>query len=177
MKRVAGLLLLCCGLAAAQGRDFFPWWDMPIARDVSLTEDQTNRIQAIVREYRDRLVDLRAAVEKTENQMSDLINEDQPDTQKVNGALERSIQARSELTRVYSQMAFRIRLVLTPRQWKELQTRRPQGMPGGMRPGGGPIGPPMGPGTQPRFRGPRPANPGQPQPPPLDQDQPQQPEV
>jgi len=142
MKRRLLLLLLgTCLLAFGQSRDFFPWWDLPIARDLNLTDEQTQRIQSIVREYRDRLVDLRANVEKSENALSDLVNEEKPDMAKVNAAIDRNVNARGELARNFSQMAFRLRMVLTPQQWRELQQRRPP-QP---RPGLGPDGPPRGP--------------------------------
>ncbi len=135
-------LVLATGLVAfAQIRDFFPWWETPIARDLNLSDEQTQKIQAIVREYRDRLVDLRANVEKSDNLLSDLVNEDHPDNQKVNSAIERILTARSELTRAVAQMGFRLRLVLTPQQWKELQRRRP--LPPRFGPDGGGPRPPL----------------------------------
>jgi Spy/CpxP family protein refolding chaperone len=124
------LLFTLAALAAAQTRDFFPWWDMPISRNLNLSEDQTRQIHATVREYRDKLVDLRANLEKSENALSDLMNEDQPDQQKANGAIERAVQARAELTRTFAQMGFRLRAVLTPQQWRQLQRARPLPQPG-----------------------------------------------
>lgn len=126
MKPRLLFLIFATGLMAfGQIRDFFPWWETPIARDLNLSDEQTQKIQATVREYRDRLIDLRANVEKSDNLLSDLVNEDQPDSQKVNSAIERILTARTELTRAVAQMGFRLRLVLTPQQWKELQRRRP----------------------------------------------------
>ena len=126
MKRRLLFLVFATSLIAfGQIRDFFPWWETPIARDLNLSDDQTQKIQAIVREYRDRLIDLRANVEKSDNQLTDLVNEDHPDSQKVNAAIERILTARTELTRAVAQMGFRLRMVLTPQQWKELQKRRP----------------------------------------------------
>jgi len=145
------LLGLALPAGAQTNRDFFPWWDMPISRTLNLSEDQRQKIQSTVREYRDRLVDLRAAVEKSENQLSDLINDEHPDAAKVNAAIDRSVAARGELTRAFSQMGFRLRLVLTPAQWQDLQRRRMERMP-------------PGPNGQPRPRMNRP-NPGDPGPP------------
>ncbi|MBL8178093.1 MAG: periplasmic heavy metal sensor [Bryobacterales bacterium] len=113
-------------LSAQQPRDFFPWWDMPVARTLNLTEDQTRQIQTIVREHRDKLVDLRGAVEKAENQLSDIMDEDRPDAGKANAAIDRVAVARAELTRAFSQMGLKLRLVLTPAQWKDLQSKRPK---------------------------------------------------
>lgn len=129
--RTVLLLLVITGLAAAQTRDFFPWWDTPIARNLNLSEDQHRQIHSTVREYRDKLVDLRANLEKSENALSDLMNDDHPDLQKANPVIERAVQARAELTRTFAQMGIRLRAVLTPQQWKQLQRNRPMpGVPG-----------------------------------------------
>lgn len=125
--RMLSLLALFAGLAAGQpARDFFPWWEMPVVRDLNLSDEQMRQIQSIRKEYRDKLVDLRGSVEKAENQLSDLMNEDYPDASRVNAAIERLIAARGELTRAFAQMGFRLRAVLTVQQWRELQRRRPQ---------------------------------------------------
>lgn len=143
MKRRLLLLVFVASLTAfGQIRDFFPWWDTPLARDLNLSDEQTQKIQSIVREYRDRLIDMRANVEKSENQLSDLVNDEHPDPQKANAAIERILTTRTELTRAVAQMGFRLRLVLTPGQWRELQKRRPlplrgpDGLPQGPRPPG-----------------------------------------
>jgi Spy/CpxP family protein refolding chaperone len=125
--RKLGLFALAASALWAQpNRDFFPWWEMPVARDLNLSEDQMRQINATVRDYRDRLIDLRGGVEKAENQLSDLINEENPDEKRVNAAIERLITARGELTRAFTQMGFKLRMVLTPRQWGDLQRRRPR---------------------------------------------------
>ncbi len=137
-------------LSAQQPRDFFPWWDMPVARTLNLTEDQTRQIQSIVREHRDRLVDLRGAIEKAENQLSDIMDEDRPDPAKANAAIDRVATARADLTRAFSQMGLKLRLVLTPAQWRDLQSKRPKP----------PLpGQPIPPGKKPPLnRPPRPQN-------------------
>jgi Spy/CpxP family protein refolding chaperone len=118
-------------LGAQQPRDFFPWWDMPVARTLNLSDDQTRQIQMIVREHRDKLVDLRGSIEKAENQLSDVMDEDRPDSAKANAAIDRLAAARGELTRAFSQMGLKLRMVLTTAQWKDLQSKRPRPpMPG-----------------------------------------------
>ncbi len=132
MKRFAlfvmGVLLLA-GVASAQPRDMFPWWETPIVRDLNLSEDQMRQIQSIVRENRDKLVDLRAAVEKADHAVNDLMNDDRPDLAKFSASLDRQSAARAELTKVFSLMGFRIRMVLNQQQWRELQRRRDQDRP------------------------------------------------
>ncbi len=158
LLKLGWLALSAAALYAQPNRDFFPWWEMPVARDLNLSEDQTRQIHATTRDYRDRLVDLRGGLEKAENQLSDLINEEQPDEKKVNAAIDRLVAARGELTRAFTQMGFKLRMVLTPRQWGELQRRRPRpATPGepfpkrrieGHRPGEGPRPPAQRPDDQ-----------------------------
>jgi len=137
-------LLAASGLFAQPSRGFFPWWEMPVARDLNLREDQQKQIRDITREYRTKLIDLRAQVEKAEGEIEDLFDDENYEVQRAMQASERLAAARSELTRAFSIMNVRLRGVLTAQQWRELQKRRPSP---GMR---GPIGP--GPGDAPRMR-------------------------
>jgi Spy/CpxP family protein refolding chaperone len=104
----------------------FPWWDSPIARDLNLSDAQNRQIRATVKEYRDRLVDLRAVVQKAEGELQDIFNEEQIDQRRANDAIERLVAARSDLTRTLSQMDLKLRGVLTAQQWQQLQQRRPR---------------------------------------------------
>ncbi|MFN7938424.1 MAG: periplasmic heavy metal sensor [Bryobacteraceae bacterium] len=146
-KILLGFVFAFFPLSAQQPRDFFPWWDMPVARTLNLSEDQTRQIQMIVREHRDKLVDLRGAIEKAENQLSDIMDEERPDPGKANAAIDRVATARADLTRAFSQMGLKLRLVLTPAQWKDLQAKRPK------PPLPGQPGPPV---RKPPLNGPRP---------------------
>jgi Spy/CpxP family protein refolding chaperone len=138
MRPIRLFALLLAGLAAAgqAPRGFFPWWESPLAGGLNLTEDQRQQIRATVRECRPRLIDLRAAVEKAEGEVADAFNDPSIDQRRGMEAIERLIAARGDLTRAISEMTLRLRLVLTPRQWQELQERRRQGE-------GGPPGPGM----------------------------------
>ncbi|MBI1899212.1 MAG: periplasmic heavy metal sensor [Acidobacteria bacterium] len=136
-------LFVCLAVAAmAQPpRLFFPFWDGPLARDLNLTEQQQQQIRETVREHRDRLIDLRAALEKAEGELEDAFNEERLDQGRANQAIERLAAARAELTRAFSQMSLKLRAALTSGQWRELQKRRPHGPPG-------PGGPRMRPGPE-----------------------------
>lgn len=116
-------------------RGMFPWWDSPLAKDLNLSDEQTKQIRATVQEFRSRLIDLRAAVEKAELNLEDQFNEDTVDARKANEAIDRLVTARGDLTRAFSQMSLKLRSVLTADQWRELQKRRPQMGPGQMRGG------------------------------------------
>lgn len=138
----------------AQGQRAFPgwerpWWDSPLVQDLNLTEAQQNDIRATVKDYRDRVVDIRKAVESADRDLEAVFNSENPvDQRKASEAIERLASARGDMTRALSQMSLKLRTVLTAEQWQELQRRRPGGLGsgfGGKRgPGGrrGPSAPP-----------------------------------
>jgi Spy/CpxP family protein refolding chaperone len=120
------LLILCIPLLAQPPRGFYAWWDSPVARDLNLSDDQVNQIRTTVKEYRSKLVDLRATLEKAEIDVEDAFNEDNFDQKRASDAIDHLASSRAELTRTFSQMSLRLRAVLTPDQWRELQKRRPR---------------------------------------------------
>ncbi|WP_321474292.1 periplasmic heavy metal sensor [uncultured Paludibaculum sp.] len=132
MKRL--MLLICLGLPllAQMPRGFYPWWDSPVAKDLNLTDDQNRQIREIVREYRTKLIDQRASVEKAEVELQDIFGEDNFDQRRGNEAIERLIAARGDMTRSLSQMSLRLRGILTPDQYHELIRRRPGIQPGNL---------------------------------------------
>jgi Spy/CpxP family protein refolding chaperone len=140
IRAVLLISLAALPLAAQAPRATFQWWNSPIVTDLNLTADQRQQIQSTLREYRNRVIDLRSAVDKAEGELEDAFNEEQVDQRRATDAIERLANARAEMTRVLSQMSLRLRAVLTPEQWRELQKRRPAiGGPGMRRgPGGGP---------------------------------------
>lgn len=135
MIRFLCLVVFASAAALAQpSRSFFPWWDMPIARDLNLSEDQQGQIRVITREYRTKLIDLRAQVEKADVELEDLFDDENFELQRAMQVSDRLAAARSELTKAFSTMNARLRGVLTAQQWRELKRRRPG--PGGPDPSG-----------------------------------------
>lgn len=127
MKRLGLILLiLCIPLLAQPPRGFYAWWDSPVARDLNLSDDQMTQIRATVKEFRTRLVDLRATLEKAEIDVEDAFNEENFDQKRASDAIDHLANSRADLTRTFSQMSLRLRAVLTPDQWRELQKRRPR---------------------------------------------------
>lgn len=160
MRYLLFLLLLVLPAAAQNPRGIFNWWDSPLARDLNLTEAQREQIRATVRDYRPKLIDLRAAIEKAEVEVDDAFNEDTLNQQRATEAIEKLAVARGDMIRTFSQMSLKMRSVLTQEQWRELQRRRPRMESG---PGMGPGGPAI------RQRGPmQRRGQQQPQPPPED---------
>ena len=117
-----------------------PWWDSPVVQDLNLTEAQQTEIRATVKEYRDRVVDIRKAIESADRDLEAVFNnENSVDQRKAGEAIERLAAARGDMTRALSQMSLKLRTVLTAEQWQELQRRQPGklGLPTGGRRGPG----------------------------------------
>lgn len=125
LRIVLFLLLAPAALLAQLPRNMYAWWDSPVAKDLNLTDAQTRQIRQTVREYRKRLIDARANMEKAEIDLEDVFNEDTIDQRRGQEAVERLGSSRAELTKAMSEMSLRLRAILSVDQWNELQKRRP----------------------------------------------------
>jgi Spy/CpxP family protein refolding chaperone len=132
-----GAVFLLPMILSAQGMT--PWWDRPIARDLGLSDEQNKQIHEVVRASRNRLIELRGAVQSAEGELRDEMNDEKVDSSKAEAAIEKVVAARADLTRAVSLMSLKLRIILTAAQWQELQKRqaRPAGGPGMRRPGRG----------------------------------------
>ena len=100
------------------------WWTSPdMAQKLNLTEDQKRRMDDIFQQHRLKLIDLQASLEKEEISLEPLVGADQPDDAKVFAQIDRVALARAELEKANSRMLWQVRRVLTPDQWKQLQTQ------------------------------------------------------
>ncbi len=137
------------------------WWkNAEIVKSVGLSDAQVQKIETIFLDSRLKLVDAHAALEKEELQLEPLLEGDTPDEAAVLGAIDRITAARANVEKSNAQMAFAIRRVLTPEQWKKLRALRmehhgfppPAGGPHGHRKtgpqGAGQAPPPSGPGGE-----------------------------
>ena len=107
-------------------KGFYAWWSRPeIARDLNLSPAQRQQIRATVQEFRPHLMNVRTSVNQAEQALEEQFNHDPINPEKTNQAIERLVDARSDLTRTLSQLSLKLRLVLTEQQWQELQRRRP----------------------------------------------------
>ena len=104
---------------------FGRWWNNPkIAEKLKLTDDQRKAMDQIFQEHREKLVDLRADVEKAEIEMEPLVRADQPNEQAVLAQIDKVAQARAELEKANARFLFELRGKLTPEQWKQVQEFR-----------------------------------------------------
>lgn len=127
MKRalIIGLLSLVAGAPlAAQNRVNFAWWNNPVlSKDLNLSEAQRASIHKIVSSYRPRLIDARAAVQKAEGDLQDILNAEHVDVSQAQPVIDRVANARAESTRVFTEMSIELRGVLTLEQWRQLVTK------------------------------------------------------
>jgi hypothetical protein len=79
-------------------------------------------------------------VNQAEQALAEQFNRNPVDPGKTNVAIERLVDARSDLTRTLTRLSLKLRLVLSEQQWQELQRRRPVE--------GNEPGPPAEPGEQ-----------------------------
>lgn len=131
------------------------WWNNPRMIDqLKLSDDQRKEMDAILYAHREKLIDLRANLEKAELAMQPLMSADQPDRKAIEDQINKVVEARADLERANSLFLLDIRMKLTPAQWKQLQDMR-----AAMKNGGPGMQPWRGP-----ARGPQPqATPAQPQ--------------
>jgi Spy/CpxP family protein refolding chaperone len=153
MSKLLGLVFVVAACALAQGPDQFAWWDSPLVRNLNLTMEQQKQIRGVVREYRDQLIEQRAAVQKAEGDLMDLMNEDKVDEAKARDAVDKVVAARADLMRSVSQMAVKLRVILTPQQWQMILSRR-AGQMMQRRPLLRPRGPLAAPGARPQGAAP-----------------------
>jgi Spy/CpxP family protein refolding chaperone len=141
-----------------RGGEHGRWWDNPhLAQQIGLTDDQKTKMDDIFQQHRLQLIDLNATLQKDEVILHPLLQADQLDESKILSQIDAIAQARAELEKANARMLFGLRKVLTPDQWKKLQTMARNGPPHmdgnhrnwGSRSGGwhGPNGPngPKGP--------------------------------
>jgi Spy/CpxP family protein refolding chaperone len=136
------------------------WWKNPrIAERLSLTADQTKRMDDIVEHSRLDLIDLRANLEKEQVRLGPIMDANPVNTAAASAQIDKVADARANLEKANAKMLLSIRGVLTPDQWTKLH-ERPTPSAQGAAPAGAPGaagGPPAGGG---RWRGGRPGGPG-----------------
>jgi Spy/CpxP family protein refolding chaperone len=138
------------------------WWNNPKVVDrLKLTDDQRKSMDAILLAHREKLVDLRASLEKSELELEPLMKEDQPNENAILAQIDKTASARAELEKANARFLLAIRGKLTADQWRQMQADRAdrsrgdwnrdrQGQRGMHRggqtaaPAGGQSGPPAG---------------------------------
>ncbi len=101
------------------------WWNNPVmVEKLKLTDAQRKSMDNILLEHREKLVDLRGNVEKTELAMEPLMRDDQPNEANILAQIDKVAQARAELEKANARFLLAIRGQLSPEQWKQLRADR-----------------------------------------------------
>ena len=99
------------------------WWkNAEVVKAIGLNDGQVQKIETVFLESRMKLVDIHASLQKEELKLEPLLEADSPDESAVLSAIYHITAARANLEKANAQMAFAIRRVLTPEQWKKLRT-------------------------------------------------------
>jgi Spy/CpxP family protein refolding chaperone len=103
------------------------WWTRPeMVQKLSLTADQTKKMDETFQQFRLKLIDLNAALQKEEAIMEPLIGVDPPDETKIVAQIDKVAQARTELEKSNARMLLGIRRLLTSDQWNKLKAGAPE---------------------------------------------------
>lgn len=101
------------------------WWNNPrMIERLKLTDDQRKAMDAILLQHREKLVDLRANLDKAELAMEPLMSADTPNDAAITAQIDKVVAARAELERANSRFLLAIRDKLTADQWKQIQSTR-----------------------------------------------------
>jgi periplasmic protein CpxP/Spy len=99
------------------------WWDNPeMAKKLDMTADQIKKMDDIFQQVRFKLIDLNGNLRKEEATLDPLMQAERPDDAKLLPQIDRVANARAELEKANARLLLSIRHVLTPEQWKKLQS-------------------------------------------------------
>jgi Spy/CpxP family protein refolding chaperone len=123
---VAALLLLAL-TAPVRGQSFgFPWWrDAQFQRDLSLTADQSGRIDAVFQKTIPTLREKRAELDAQEEELSRMIAAN-ADEASVIKQVDRVEAIRSHMNKMRTLMLLRMRQILSPEQRVKLNQKYEQ---------------------------------------------------
>jgi len=112
------------------------WWKNPmVIQRLTLTPEQTKKMDDIFQQCRLQLIDLKASVEKQQVLLEPMLSANPLDSTKAMAQIDKVAQSRADLEKANARMLLGIRTVLTPDQWTKLNDRRG---PGGFGQHGGP---------------------------------------
>jgi Spy/CpxP family protein refolding chaperone len=116
----AALVVLAAG-AAARGQSFgFPWWkDAQFQRDLSLTQDQSARIDAVFQQVIPGLRQRKTELDAQEEVLSHMIANNESEAL-VTRQVDKVETIRAEMNKTRTLMLLHMRQVLSPEQRKKL---------------------------------------------------------
>ena len=129
MRRVllASLMMWGAVTVGAQELNLPPgkWWENErLAERIGITGEQKDAIRGLVYEHAHRMIDLRAAVEKSELDLAALVATPDFDDDAARAAFNALVASRTSLERERFEMLLSVRGVLTADQWLQIQEIR-----------------------------------------------------
>jgi protein CpxP len=107
------------------------WWRAPeTVEKLGFTPEQQKKMDEVFQQSRMKLIDLTASLDKEEAVLEPLVSAEQPEADKIRAQISRVADARSELEKANANMLLGLRLLLTPEQWKVLQSGAAKPRPG-----------------------------------------------
>jgi Spy/CpxP family protein refolding chaperone len=97
------------------------WNNSEIATKINLTDQQKQQLETAFTNYRLKLIDQRAAVEREQVKLEPLIQADKLDEGAITRQVDALIAARGQLERTTALMGLDIRKQLSTEQWKQLK--------------------------------------------------------
>ena len=123
-RRLLAVALVFAATATAQLKVWAGgnWWKNPATIDrLNLTLEQRKKLDDVFQQYRVRLIDHTAAVDREEVIMEQLMSADAPDLAKVRPQIDKVAEARAQLEKTNANMLLEMRMVLTKDQWEALK--------------------------------------------------------
>ena len=125
MKRSLILFFLIVFVSSfSYGDDDIPgkWWKHPkIAKELELTNDQVNRIEAIFSSYRPQMIDLDSKLKEKEKELRDTRKNPNSTREEISKLSDEVGGIRENMRKVRVDMFLQIRDVLTPQQRAKLE--------------------------------------------------------
>lgn len=100
------------------------WWqNNKVAQELGLSPDQRKALDGLMLSQEEKMIDLKAALEKEELRLRDLLDRPTLDERAVLQQVDRTLAARMELQRNRMAMFIKVRGILTPEQWAKAKDR------------------------------------------------------
>jgi Spy/CpxP family protein refolding chaperone len=119
-----GAMILAAALASAQpmGVPMGRWWERPkVAEQIGLTQEQTQKLEAVTLDEAKAMVDLKGAVQKAEIDLRAAADLEPFQPEKVRDAFRVVQQARTRLETQRFEMLLKVRGILSADQWHKLR--------------------------------------------------------
>ena len=117
------LSLLALSWATPVAAQRFRWWkDERFTRELSLTPDQSSRIESVFQAAQPELRAQQRALSMLEDELSKLVQEARVEESEVDHFVAKVEAARADLAKTRTMMIYRIRRILTLEQHVKLQT-------------------------------------------------------